>query len=587
MQKRPSLLLLTNLWRRIVTRPWILTLFAVIVVGFLALLIGLAIGLILNNENGDGEKVSDPGIPRANLGYAVYRGTLVGDTRGVAQYLGIRYARAPVGDLRFRKPVDPEVHNGREVKAHEFGPACLGISAPYPNAAQDEDCLYANVWAPANATVESKLPVWLFIQGGGYTVNANANWNGTQVVQRSGNSIIFVNFNYRVGLWGFLASEHVRADGDLNAGLLDQRLMMRWVRRHIAQFGGDPDHVVIHGASAGGGSVALHLLAHGGNATDPESGERLFVGAVGESVFFPAQPFVEELEWQFDLVLQRTGCDDRDEEAMACLRGLSTEVLQAANVPAPFPGGPDMPIDLFFWTPCIDGDFLRDLPYVLFDKGQFVNVPAIMGSTTDEGTVFAVNAATPDEMAKFLQSNYPLLSESNTSAILERYPQLDSLPNHNIWFPSTAKAYGETTFICPGAHILNSYVRHLNSTKAWGYRYDVHDNEQIAAGLGVPHVFSSWAILGPDSEAGPMGGPRSYYTYNAGVVPIMMDYWISFVRTLDPSRIRYVGTPLWQSWGQADKRLLVQTGNVSIEIMPSDQENRCAFWKTLAPVMRQ
>ncbi|KAI1358614.1 Alpha/Beta hydrolase protein [Xylaria arbuscula] len=364
--------------------------------------------------------------------------------------------------------------------------------------------------------------------------------------------------------------------------------MMRWVRRHIAQFGGDPEHVVIHGASAGAGSVALQLLAHGGNATDPETGARLFAGAVGESVFFPAQPFVGELEWQFDLVLQRTGCDGDDDEAMVCLRGLSTEVLQAANVPAPFPGGPDMPIDLFFWTPCIDGDLLRDLPYVSFEKGHFIDVPVIMGSTTDEGTVFAVDAGTQEEMTRFLQSNYPRLSESNTSAISQRYPQLDSLPNHNVWFPSTARAYGETTFICPGTHILNSYARYLNNSRAWGYRYDVHDEEQIAAGFGVPHIFSSWAIFGPDSEAGGVGGgPQSYYTYNAGVVPIMMDYWISFVRTLDPSRMRYMDTPRWQSWGDAERRLLVQTANVSVEMMSEDEQDRCAFWKTLAPIMRQ
>ncbi|KAI0817868.1 carboxylesterase [Xylaria sp. FL0064] len=570
----------TSLWRR----RWALALFCAVAV-ILALVLGLSIGLLGNR---DPAKVSDPSIARANLGYAVYRGTLVG---GVAQYLGIQYAKAPVGDLRFRAPVDPDARwAGREVNADAFGPACLGISEPYPNPQKDEDCLYTNVWAPANATVESKLPVWLFIQGGGYTLNSNPNWNGTQVVQRSGHQIVFVNFNYRVGLFGFLASERVRADGDLNAGLLDQRFMMRWLRRHVAQFGGDPDHVVVHGASAGAGSVALHLVANGGNATDSESGERLFAGAVGESVFFPAQPFVDELEWQFNLTLQRTGCDDDNADesdgAMACLRSKSTEDLQAANVPASFPGAPDMPTPLFFWTPCVDGDLLLDLPYLLFERGQFVDVPVIMGSTTDEGTVFAADASTPDDMTAFLQSNYPLLSESNSSAILEHYPQLDSLPNHNAWFPSTARAYGETTFICPGAHILNSYVRHLNSSRAWGYRYDVHDADEIAAGLGVPHVFSSWAIFGPDSEPGTRG-PQSYYTYNAGVVPIMMDYWISFVRTLDPSRLRYTDTPRWQSWGNVEQRLLVQTGNVSIEVVPDDQGERCVFWETLAPVMRQ
>jgi carboxylesterase type B len=92
--------------------------------------------------------------------------------------------------------------------------------------------------------------VWVFIQGGGefdclhspqpltepragYTANTNANWDGSEVVQKSGRSIVMVNFNYRVGLWGFLASERVKADGALNAGLLDQRMLMKWVKTHI------------------------------------------------------------------------------------------------------------------------------------------------------------------------------------------------------------------------------------------------------------------------------------------------------------------------------------------------------------------
>ena len=86
----------------------------------------------------------------------------------------------------------------------------------------DEDCLYVNVFTPSNATDQSKLPVWVYIQGGGYATNSNADYNGTEVVLASGQDIIFVNFNYRVGIFGFLASEEVRLNGDLNAGLLDQ-----------------------------------------------------------------------------------------------------------------------------------------------------------------------------------------------------------------------------------------------------------------------------------------------------------------------------------------------------------------------------
>lgn len=232
------------------------------------------------------------------------------------------------------------------------------------------------MWAPTNVTAGSKLPVWLFIQGGGYTQNTNANWNGSGVVERSGHNIVLVNFNYRVGLYGFLAGEKVRADGDLNVGLLDQRMMMQWVQAHINEFGGDPNQVVIHGASAGAGSVALHLIANGG------VDEGLFHGGIGESIFFPAQPFVDELEWQFTRLLNQTSCLDAT-EPMKCLRGKDGRELQAANIPTPFPGRTDAPLPLFYWTPCIDGKLLEDLPYRMFEQGRFIDVPVLLGNDND------------------------------------------------------------------------------------------------------------------------------------------------------------------------------------------------------------
>ena len=114
-------------------------------------------------------------------------------------------------------------------------PICLGTGTQYPSPREDEDCLFINVWSPADATEDSKLPVWFYIQGGGYSSNANANYNGSEVVVVSGQNIVFVNFNYRVGSWGFLASEKVRADGNLNVGLLDQRFAMEWMQKHIAK----------------------------------------------------------------------------------------------------------------------------------------------------------------------------------------------------------------------------------------------------------------------------------------------------------------------------------------------------------------
>jgi carboxylesterase type B len=124
--------------------------------------------------------------------------------------------------------------------------------------------------------------------------------------------------------------------------------------------------------------VATHLVAYGGR------NDNLFVGAMSQANFFPAQPFVEELEYQFDRVVSQTGCDKVDpSQQMTCLRGKDVSVLQAANYAQPFPGRPDPPVPLFYWTPCVDGDLLRDLPYRLFEKGQFIDVPVIFGTSTN------------------------------------------------------------------------------------------------------------------------------------------------------------------------------------------------------------
>lgn len=111
---------------------------------------------------------------------------------------------------------------------------CLGTDQSLSSSVA-EDCLFVNVFKPSNATAKSGLPVWVYIQGGGYATNSNANYNGTEVVQKSDQGIVFVNFNYRVGLFGFLASDDVRQDGDLNVGLLDQRKLLDWVQKYIQQ----------------------------------------------------------------------------------------------------------------------------------------------------------------------------------------------------------------------------------------------------------------------------------------------------------------------------------------------------------------
>ncbi|KAL8370807.1 hypothetical protein RB595_000918 [Gaeumannomyces hyphopodioides] len=577
----------------------------VLTTGSIAALMGLVLGLVPQPEALSG--------PTVDLGYATY----VGSRResGVNVFRGMRYARPPLGDLRWRAPVEPESER-KPTRAKAFGPICLSTGASYPNSGQDEDCLYVNVWAPADAAPDSKLPVWLFIQGGGYTANSNANYDGEEVVRRSNMSIVFVNFNYRVGLFGFLASEKVKKDGDLNVGLLDQRFVMQWVQKHISKFGGDPDHVVLSGVSAGAGSIAMQLTAYGGR------NDGLFVGGIIESLFLPAQPYLSDLEWQFDRLANSVGCDTaEDRDRVGCLRGLSTGELQLANVASPFPGQLQWP--LFYWTPCVDGDLIRHLPYIMFGRKEFVQVPLIIGTDTDEGSYFGANAASQQEMRSFVRSNFPRLRDADLDNIQDRYPLMDALPNHNRWFPPTSRAYGEGVFICPTVNVLDNLASAFPSSSSlakvadnrplqapldtgpWAYRYNVADDDFVRAGLGVPHTFEIPAVFGPDSV---YGAPRSYYTYNSGIVPVVMDYWISFVKTLSPNTLRNPDAPMWHPWAAGGwrssrdtvdgtrssagsslsrSRLLIETGNTRMENAPTEEVGRCEFWRSLGDFTQQ
>ncbi|RDW79619.1 hypothetical protein BP6252_04257 [Coleophoma cylindrospora] len=504
-----------------------------------------------------------------DLGYSTYQGTVLGG--GVSQYLGMRYAAPPVGDLRWREPQEPVVTS--EVQnATAFGDTCFGLGIAATSSSESEDCLFINVWAPSTTTPSSKLPVWFFIQGGGYNTNYDGSYNGTGVVEASENNIVFVSMNYRVSAWGFLASEKVREDGALNAGLLDQRLAMEWAQKYIHLFGGDPDHVVIHGVSAGAGSVALHLTAYGGRD------DKLFVGAIGESVFFPTQPKVSELEFQFDSYATLAGCGGATDE-LTCLRAQNVSVLQTANVAMAFPGATGATI--FYFTPCIDGDLIRQYPYLSFESGEFIDVPLMFGNANDEGSLFVNNATSPADVATWMVDYYPHLAPTDTDSINTQYPLMAAVAKHAAYFPSLAAAYGESTFTCPAITILQSYVQYFSASKAWSYRVNIQDQKDIAAGLGVSHTMEIPAIFG----VGFVPGAASFATYNAPVVPVVMHYFISFIRSLTPNEFKYSEAPYWEPYTTAQRRMKLQTNATAMEDVPVDQLGRCAFWKGLAVTM--
>jgi para-nitrobenzyl esterase len=186
-------------------------------------------------------------------------GAVAGKVRspGVVTFLGVPFARAPAGPLRFKPPRPPQPWTGVR-DAFDFGPSCPQLEDPFEPSSRrtkSEDCLHVNVWTPA--ADDAKRPVMVWIHGGGFINGGTADpmYDGTTFVQNG--NVVFVSFNYRVGVLGWLYLGHIDPNypDSGNAGLLDQVAGLRWVQDNIAHFGGDPGNVTIMGESAGAGSV--------------------------------------------------------------------------------------------------------------------------------------------------------------------------------------------------------------------------------------------------------------------------------------------------------------------------------------------
>lgn len=212
-------------------------------------------------------------------------------------FLGIPYAQPPVGELRFRWPQSLNASFADVRAATEYGPSCMQYKTTFNLS---EDCLSLNVVRPAAAATTTNsstnsssssataaaqqdlLPVLVWIYGGGLYTGATAdpryNLSGVvRVSQELGQPVLAVSLNYRLGMWGFLQTPGLVAEGSSNAGLADQRLALRWIQENIAAFGGDPDRVVVWGESAGAQSIAYHLFGYDGRD------DGLFRGAILES----------------------------------------------------------------------------------------------------------------------------------------------------------------------------------------------------------------------------------------------------------------------------------------------------------------
>ncbi|WP_031341773.1 carboxylesterase/lipase family protein, partial [Novosphingobium lindaniclasticum] len=309
-------------------------------------------------------------------------GTLAGSAEnGVASWKGIPFAAPPVGLLRWRAPQPAASWAGTRA-ATAYGHDCMqkpfdGDAAPL-GTPPAEDCLYANVWRPAET--RGKLPVVVWIYGGGF-VNGGASpttYSGAELARQG---VLFFSFNYRVGRFGTFAHPALTKAGEDggrigNYGYMDQLAALRWVKRNIAAFGGDPDNVTIIGESAGGMSVNTLV-------TSPEA-KGLFHKAVvmsggnGTSLAEADLASAEAVGARFG---EGKGIAPQDPQALAKLRALSAEqVTDGLNLAAMFaPSGQPRT----FSSPFVDGRLAVDQRAAYAAK-RFHHVPMMIGATSDD-----------------------------------------------------------------------------------------------------------------------------------------------------------------------------------------------------------
>ena len=305
--------------------------------------------------------------------------TLDGPVRGVAApsgraFLAIPYAAPPVGPLRWRppQPVAPWVE-ARD--ATRGGANCPQAAIP-GSGRQSEDCLTLNVYTPPDAKAGARLPVMVWIYGGGYAIGYASQYDASRLAQRQ--HVITVAMNYRLGALGFLAHPALRAEGAGSGdyALLDQQAALRWVRANIAGFGGDPDNVTLFGESAGGWSVCEQLASPGAQGLFQRAIIESGACTSPDSAISQAAAETGGLAMAADL-----GCGDAA-TAAACLRALPVGRVLHAKPHRRGLLGKDS------WTSDYGGVVLPLAPRQAFEQGRFATVPVIDGVNHDEARLF-------------------------------------------------------------------------------------------------------------------------------------------------------------------------------------------------------
>jgi para-nitrobenzyl esterase len=494
-------------------------------------------------------------------------GLVVGRSDGnAASFLGIPYAAPPIGELRWRPPVPhPPWLLPRDASA--FGSPCPQTGTL---TSTDEDCLTLNVWAPAKR--EGLVPVMVFLHGGGFIGDTGSNpvLNGAAL---TGQGVVVVTLNYRLGQLGFLAHPALIAEDPIfhsagNYGFLDQQLALRWVQANIAGFGGDPADVTLFGVSAGAISACAHLVAPSSaglfRRVIQESNTCTIVTPLNDTPGVPYESAVS-LGKTFAAAV---GCDTSQDVA-ACLRSKSvSDVLAAAPR-----NQADLSAVTAHYAPNIDGAIFPTVPSQLLQKGRLNARTWIGGTNHDEGILFAFER----------NSLQPINTQSDyVSALDSAYPGFGS---------SLAGIYDPALFennpVFAYAFFLDDSVTCLQRKTA----------QVLASRDGVtPYLyqFSRVSAIGAAEQIGAFHGAETPYVFGNFVAPyfsadfppsatdvaisqFMMGAWTQFARSGNPNR---PSQPVWSPYTTSQDDFMQIADTVSLQT--GLDADRCPIFDSIA-----
>ncbi|THH08486.1 hypothetical protein EW145_g2677 [Phellinidium pouzarii] len=502
-----------------------------------------------------------------DLGYATYQGTF-NSTSNITSFLGVRYASPPSGTLRFQAPVAAPTVTGT-LLANAQPPECpqagMGDEPTSPSssrlvkrATDIEDCLFLNVFVSGEVSPGLKLPVVVWIHGGGYVSGSTtqAGSDGGDLVQDAGGGVVAVLIQYRLGIFGFLPGSEMKEHGVLNAGLLDQEFALKWVQEHVSTFGGDPTKVTIWGQSAGAGSVIQHVIAHGGNTQPP-----LFRAAMTSSSFLPSQykfndPIPEQL---YSDAIEQTGCSNTT-DAFACLMSVDAGILETVNVA--------ICLNNFFGTftfvPVVDGSFIVESPTETIARGRLNGDVLLSVTNTFEGRIFVSSEIVSNmTVSDYISQLFPTFGKTQIEAAAREYTGigLDTI------FDQAVAIMGESIFICPTYTLLNGFRGH-----SFKGEFAVPPGNH---GTDVSYYFPTGAV---------QPFPNAHFAAS------FAGSFLGVVKSLSPNNNPLFPesiTPAWPTFAARDTEMLFNVTDArepDIRTFMTDKAliERCDFWKSVS-----